>query len=91
MSTILITGGCGFLGSHLARFLLEYDYNVILTDLITNQKLVKDIKNKCLIIKADVTNITQITKILKKHKVDAIVHFAAFPRTALKSRRGFEE
>ena len=85
MSTVLITGGCGWLGSHLARFLLERDYNVILVDLAVNEKLVKDIKGKSVIVKADVTDITQLTEVLKKHRVDAVVHYAALLSVAVDS------
>ena len=32
MSKVLITGGCGFVGSHVALFLLEHGYEVIILD-----------------------------------------------------------
>jgi len=85
MSTVLITGGCGFVGSHLARFLLERDYNVILMDLAVDERLVKDIKDKSLIVKADVTNVTQLTEVFKKYRVDAVAHYAALLSSAADS------
>ncbi len=85
MSNILITGGCGFVGSHLARFLIEADYNVILTDLTVNEKLIKDIKGKCTIVKTDVTNVKQLENVLKKYRVDAVAHYAALLSAAIES------
>jgi nucleoside-diphosphate-sugar epimerase len=41
MSNILIIGGGGYLGSHLARLLLSNDYNVVIMDLKMNRKLCK--------------------------------------------------
>jgi len=85
MSTVLITGGCGFVGSHLARFLLGHDYRVVLMDLAVNEKLVKDIKDKCIIVEGDVTNETQLTEILKRYSVDGLVHYAALLSSAAES------
>jgi nucleoside-diphosphate-sugar epimerase len=85
MSSILITGGCGFLGSHLARALLKLDHNVILMDSHINEKLIQDIKSKSTIVTADITDILQLKKILKEYDVDGIVHYAALKSAAAES------
>lgn len=76
MRTVLITGGAGFIGSHLCNLLRENDYKVICLDnLLTGRKsnirhLLKD-KNFTF-IKHD------ITKPIKfKDKIDYILHFAS--------------
>jgi len=86
MSTILITGGCGFVGSHLARFLLQHDYNVILMDSAVNEKLVRDIRARSVIVEADVTDKAQLTQVLRKHRVDGLVHYAAILSSAAESQ-----
>ncbi|MGC8867450.1 MAG: UDP-glucuronic acid decarboxylase family protein [Elusimicrobiales bacterium] len=82
---IVITGGCGFLGSHIARYLINKAHYVIAIDnLITGSlKNVEDLfkTQKFEFIKYDVTNYIYISG-----KVDAILHFAspASPKDYLK-------
>jgi len=92
LSTVLITGGCGFVGSHLARFLLERDYNVVLMDLNVNGKLIKDIKGKSVIVRADITDREQLTQTLKRHRADVVAHYAALlsVETELNPHLGFK-
>lgn len=92
MSTVLVTGGCGFAGSHLARFLLERDYNVVLMDLNVNERLIKDIKERCVIVKVDITDREQLARVLKKHTVDVVTHYAALlsAETELNPHLGFK-
>jgi len=77
MSTILITGGAGFIGSHLTKKLLEKNYQVIVVDnLITgSEKNIKEFKNNknFTFIKADVI------KPLKHNlpKINYIFHLAS--------------
>jgi nucleoside-diphosphate-sugar epimerase len=77
MSNILIIGGGGYLGSHLARLLLSNDYNVVIMDLKMNRKLFKDVLRRAVIVKGDVTNAKQLKKVLRRRRVDAVVHYAA--------------
>ncbi|MGC9070285.1 MAG: UDP-glucuronic acid decarboxylase family protein [Elusimicrobiales bacterium] len=82
---IVITGGCGFLGSHIARYLINKAHYVIAIDnLITGSlKNVEDLfkTQKFEFIKYDVTNYIYVSG-----KVDAILHFAspASPKDYLK-------
>ncbi len=71
MKTVLITGGSGFLGFHLTRFLLKKGYKIAVID--TERT---DIKNKNVIfIKADINNKGLIQKYFKN--IDYVVHAAA--------------
>ncbi len=81
---ILVTGGCGFIGSHFVRYLLgEYPkINVVNLDLLTycgNLENVKDIarSKRYSFYKADIGDFVAVSKILGKHKIDVIVNFAA--------------
>lgn len=80
----LITGGCGFIGSHFVRYMLNKypDVNVVNVDLLTycgNPENVKDIANypRYKFYKADIGDYGAVLDILKKHKIDCVVNFAA--------------
>ncbi len=75
----LVTGGAGFIGSHLVDRLLVDDHNVIVLDDFSLGKKENLPKHKNLKIykKSICDNLTQI---FKKHKFDAIFHLAALPR-----------
>ncbi len=74
MKTIIITGGLGYLGSHLAKRLINEGFNVIIFDnYFTNvNSKIKGSK----IIKCDITNYKSLEKI-KLKKIYAVLHLAA--------------
>lgn len=82
---ILITGGCGCGGSSFATFELNSDNQVYIIDLMTSSssqlsaELLKKNPNakKLKIIKGDICNGKLVYKLLKKYKIDWLVHFAA--------------
>ena len=73
MKTILITGGCGFFGVHLARFFIKKKEKVILLD--TAPLTAKDLINKVQVINTDIRNTRELEKAFKG--VDFVVHAAA--------------
>ena len=81
---ILITGGAGFIGSHVVRlFVNKYpDYKVINLDKLTyagNLANLSDIENKpnYTFIKADIADLEAMRRIISVHKIDGIIHLAA--------------
>ena len=70
---VLITGGCGFLGVHLARQLLKNNYEVTLLDIANLDA--KDLFGKVKVIKCDVRDKNKIGKAIKNY--DYVVHAAA--------------
>ena len=81
---ILITGGAGFIGSHVVRlFVNKYpQYKIINLDKLTysgNLENLSDIENKpnYTFIKEDITNSIEVQKIFDKYKFDGIIHLAA--------------
>lgn len=81
---ILITGGAGFIGSHVVRlFVNKYpDYHIINLDKLTyagNLANLHDIKDKpnYTFIKADICDFETVLEIIRKYKVDGIIHLAA--------------
>lgn len=71
--TVLITGGAGFLGINLTRYLLSKNYNVVSYDF--GDFNYEDCKDKITIIKADIRDKKSIKKAMKG--IDIVVHTAA--------------
>lgn len=81
---ILITGGAGFIGSHVVRlFVNKYpDYSIVNLDKLTyagNLANLKDIENKpnYKFIKGDIVDADFINKLFAEHKFNAVIHLAA--------------
>ena len=82
--TILITGGAGFIGSHLVRlFVNKYpDYNIVNLDKLTyagNLANLTDIENapNYEFIKGDIVDADFIHQLFQKYQFDAVIHLAA--------------
>lgn len=82
--TILITGGAGFIGSHVVRlFTNKYpDYQIINLDALTyagNLENLKDIADQpnYMFIKGDITNEQFIAELFKTYPIDGVIHLAA--------------
>lgn len=82
--SIVVTGGAGFIGSHVVRrFVNRYpDYTIINLDVLTyagNLENIKDIENapNYKFVKADITNIEAIRSIFEKYNVTSVIHLAA--------------
>jgi len=82
--TILITGGAGFIGSHVVRlFITKYpDYQIINLDALTyagNLENLKDIAgaSNYKFVKGDITDEKFITELFSTYKFDGVVHLAA--------------
>jgi len=79
---ILVTGGAGYIGSHVVKLLLEnseYDVTVI-DNLVTGFKSTIDTLKEIRefnFIKADLNNWDEVESIFKAKKFDVIIHFAA--------------
>lgn len=81
---ILITGGAGFIGSHVVRlFVNKYpDYHIVNLDKLTyagNLANLRDIENKenYTFERADICDFESIMTLFKKYKIDGVIHLAA--------------
>jgi UDP-glucose 4-epimerase len=75
---ILVTGGAGFIGSHLVDALINKGYNVIIVDdLSLGSK--ENINKKAKFYKVDICS-SKIYEIFKKERPDVVFHLAAIPR-----------
>jgi len=88
MSSILVTGGAGFIGSHLCGRLLRGGYTVICLDNFDSfydpNIKIKNIEgmgekfpNQFELITGDIRNYEHLTETFKKNRIDSVVHLAA--------------
>jgi len=82
--TILITGGAGFIGSHVVRlFVNKYpDYLIINLDKLTyagNLENLIDIENRpnYKFVRSDITDLSQVNALFREFRFDGIIHLAA--------------
>lgn len=82
MKNVLVTGGCGYIGSHAATSLLHKNYNVIILDNLCNssssiiKKINKISKKSCKFYKGDIIDEKIVSKIFQNEKIETIFHFA---------------
>lgn len=82
MSTILVTGGAGYIGSHTCVELLCAGYDVIVMDNFSNSKpeslkRVEKITGKTVkLYETDMLNLEDVCKIFEDNSIDAVIHFA---------------
>ena len=79
---ILVTGGCGYIGSHTVVKLLEEKFEVVIIDNLVNSKrevlakIKKITGSDVTFYQEDLCNLDALKNIFKKEKFDAIIHFA---------------
>ena len=81
---ILVTGGAGFIGSHLVRLLVNKypKYHIINMDLLTyagNLENLKDIEHKenYSFVKCDICDFKKVKQVFVDYKIDSVIHLAA--------------
>ena len=72
---VLVTGGAGFIGSHIVDLLIENGYEVVIVDNLSTGKE-EFINKKAIFYKKDITD-NDLYEILKKEKPDYVIHQAA--------------
>ena len=82
-SKILITGGAGFIGSHVVRrFVQSNNYQVVNLDKLTyagNLENLRDIENdpNYEFVKGDICDLGFVNSLFEKHRFDGVIHLAA--------------
>ena len=72
---ILVTGGAGYIGSHIVELLVKTKANIIILDnLVTGHE--KLLNKKAIFIKEDIKNKTKLTQIINDYKINSIIHLA---------------
>lgn len=77
MKKILITGGSGFIGSHMIKFLEEKNSEFIFLDKISTQ-FSNNIKRKNKFYHGDITDKIFLNKVFTENNINKIMHFASF-------------
>ena len=81
---ILVTGGCGYIGSHTVVELINSGYEVLIVDNFSNSKPVvldrlKEITGKDIkFYELDVCDKEKLKVVFDENKIDAVIHFAGF-------------
>ncbi len=75
---IMITGGTGFLGSHLSRYLLEEagESELVIFEQSPNLARISDIQDRLTIVQGDVLEPMELLSAMQRHNVDRVVHLA---------------
>lgn len=83
MKNILVTGGCGFIGSNFIRHIIGRGYQIFNLDLLTyagNPENLSDIEGRKeykSLLKKDIGDSSYVSRILAEYKIDTVVNFAA--------------
>ena len=76
MKKVLITGGCGYIGSHIAEILVRKRIKIIVIDNFKSgyKKL---LNKKAKFYKLNILNTKKLNSIIRKENVDSVIHLAA--------------
>ncbi|HWI14285.1 MAG TPA: NAD(P)-dependent oxidoreductase [Burkholderiales bacterium] len=75
--TVLIAGGTGFIGSHLARALLRQGERVVLLGRTPGNRLIGDIASRVTFVRGDATSLADVLHAIKDHGISDVYHLIA--------------
>ena len=84
MSTILVTGGTGYIGSHTCVALIQAGYNVVVLDNLYNSnevvldRIQKITGTKPKFYRTDILDREGLDKVFAENSIDAVIHFAGY-------------
>ena len=76
IKNILITGGAGYIGSHIAEVLTKNKKKIFIVDNLETG-YIRLINKKAKFYNTDINNFKKLKKIIKKNKIDTVIHLAA--------------
>lgn len=76
---VLVTGGAGYIGSHMVHYLIKQNHRVVILDnLSTGHEIL--LNPQATFIKGDIGNKSLVENLLRTYEIEAVFHFAAFIR-----------
>ena len=72
---ILLTGGAGFIGSHINQVLIESGYQTVIIDNLCNSRKITN--TKAIFMPGDLRSSAFLTKVFTKYNFEAVIHLAA--------------
>ena len=82
--TVLVSGGAGFIGSHVTVELVEAGYDVVVADNLSNcdmtcfEGVTKIIGRRLPFVQMDFCDLEAVNRLFTDYRIDAVIHFAAF-------------
>ena len=82
--TVLVSGGAGFIGSHVTVELVEAGYDVVVADNMSNcdmtcfEGVTKIIGRRLPFVQMDFCDMEAVNRLFEEYHIDAVIHFAAF-------------
>ncbi len=73
--TVLVTGGAGYIGNHMAYALIDRGERVVVLDNLTTG-LRALVSEQAVFVQGDVGDQTLVRQIINEHDVDSVIHFA---------------
>jgi len=73
--SVLITGGAGYIGSHMAHLMVALGEKIVVLDNLSTG-VEKNLPPGIAFVRGDIADQTLVSKILRDHKVDSVIHFA---------------
>ncbi len=77
---ILVTGGAGYIGSHMVKMLIDHGHDVVVLDDLSNGH--RDAVTGGEFIEGDVRDSAVLDTLFKTHRIDGVLHFAGFIEVA---------
>lgn len=74
---LLVLGGAGYIGSHFVKKAIEVGHQVVVIDNLINGHI-EAVDSSAIFVKGDILDKNLLESVMKKHEIDACVHFAAF-------------
>jgi UDP-glucose 4-epimerase len=75
-SKVLVTGGAGFIGSHLVDWLIKENYETVVIDNLSSGKI-SNINERARFYQVDITDPIEVTQVFEQERPEMVLHYAA--------------
>jgi UDP-glucose 4-epimerase len=82
MTKSLVTGGAGFIGSHVVKSLLQLNHQVVVLDDLSGG-FIENVDDQAIFVNGSITDVDLIENLFKEHQFDYVYHLAAYAAEGL--------